>query len=117
MSYDLAFWKTTRKMDVPNHRIYEILSDGGHVDGLCEIPCKDIIRDMQQAFADWHVHENIYEKSDGQYFEVTCTVQFFRVDCYGVIAEELNQIIDVLAKYGCPVYDASLDVRFDEWSQ
>ncbi|MBR3469917.1 MAG: hypothetical protein IKH28_09530 [Lachnospiraceae bacterium] len=117
MSYDLAFWKTSQKMNIPNHRIYEILSGGGHVDGLCEIPCGDIIKDMRQAFADWYIHGNEYEKMDGQYFEVTYTNQFFRVDSYGVTVDELNRIMDVLAKYGCPVYDASIDVRFDEWSQ
>lgn len=115
MSYDLAFWKTVKKTDMPNHKIYEILSDGGRVDGLCEIPYENIIKDMRQAFADWHIHGNEYEKSDGQYFEVTYSNQFFRVDSYGVTADELNRIIDVLAKHGCPVYDASIDVRFDEW--
>ncbi len=68
---------------------------------------------MRQIFADWSIRGNEYEKADGQYFEITYTDYFFRVDSYGVTMRELNRIMDVLARYGCPVYAPSIDVRFD----
>ena len=41
------------------------------------------------------------------------TDQIVRVDCYGMTEYSMNKVIDILDKYNCPLYDSTIDVRFD----
>lgn len=48
-----------------------------------------------------------------QVIELFITDQFVRFDCYNVTYEFMNLIIDIMAKYECPLYDSTISVRFE----
>ena len=52
-------------------------------------------------------------KDNGNGFQLMITDQFVRVDCYGMTEYSMNKVIDILDKYNCPLYDSTIDVRFD----
>ena len=112
MSYDMSFWKQKTEIKKTNNEIYRILSGGEEIDGLCELPVSDIRNDFETVFKSWSISKNVFEK-ENQYFELMLKKQFVRVDCYGVEIQYLNAIIDIMLKYDCPFYDASIDTRFN----
>lgn len=116
MSRDLSFWKTSRILNKnENKKIYKELSQGRYLDCVDEIPNEEILVDLRNTFKEWKIYDNnIFEKDESS-FQLMINKQFVRVDCYSMSEFDMNQIIDIMFKYGCPLYDSSIDVRFDEW--
>lgn len=113
MSRDLSFWRTNKNLDKNNREIYTILSAKEYLLGVEELPLAKILLDINKVFSDWENHDNQYYEKNNESFQLMLTNQFVRVDCYGMTAGSMNDIIDILAEYGCPLYDSSIDVRFD----
>ena len=52
-------------------------------------------------------------QGDNSSFQIITTEQFVRFDCYGgIIRGDINIIIDILLKYGCPLYDPQIGICF-----
>ncbi|MCM1158503.1 MAG: hypothetical protein NC300_07275 [Bacteroidales bacterium] len=113
MARDLSFWKTKQKQTIENSKIYVLLSDEETVEGLENLPADKILNDIKTAFADWLCDGNTYFEKGDESFELMITEQFVRFDCYGITEEHMNQMIDIMLEYGCPLYDSSIDVRFE----
>lgn len=50
-----------------------------------------------------------------QYAEETYmpeTIECVNFECYSVTIENMNRIIDIMNKYGCPLYDSAISTRF-----
>lgn len=119
MSYDLNFWKLKRPTDGTNQEIYERLSDGEKVDGLEELPITKINIQINKEFktAKWTQLDELNWESEKGSFQIFTTPQFYRVDCYGMAGEDMNKIIEILAKFDCPLFDPQTGVRYENSKQ
>lgn len=59
------------------------------------------------AFSSWSWQnkdtcENLKGKGS---FEIYTTLQFVSIYCYGMNGNDMNNFIDILLKYDCPLYD------------
>jgi len=113
MSRDLSFWRTKKELTINNCEIYAALSDGNYLIDIDEIPKSEILQTFNDVFRKWKNYNNKYYEKGDESFELMLTNQFVRVDCHGMTEYNMNRIIDILIKYNCPLYDSSIDVRFD----
>lgn len=113
MSRDLSFWKYDGVPSLTHSEVYSMLSAGEHVDGVADLPITDILASVDKAFAEWDRPEATYYERDDELIEVYTTPQFVRFDCCGVSEDNMNQLIDVMLAFDCPLYDAAIDTRFD----
>lgn len=115
MARDLSFWKVKKVTQEKNKDIYIKLSEGEYLDFVAELPTEQILQDFKHAFSEWeNINGQCYVKAESE-IQLFITEQFVRADCYSVAEMDLNKIIDILLKYDCPLYDAIIDVRFDEY--
>lgn len=114
MSRDLSFWKYRELGNATNKEIYYELSQGRLLDCLEEIPVDQIFIDFKNEFFSWRSQDDKYYENNNEAFQLMITKQFVRVDCYNLTEYNMNKIIDIMLKYECPLYDAAIDVRFDE---
>ncbi len=117
MSVDLDFWRYKEGAAHDNDKVYRLACcDGETVEGLEDLPIEDILKKTASVFSDWNaLSENIYEKDDAS-FEISVTPQIVRFDCYGVSEDDMNRFIDIMADFGCPLYDPQISTRFDSWT-
>lgn len=114
MARDLSFWKTKEDVDIKNSEIYMKLSEGEYLDCIADLPIKQILQDLRNAFVEWeNVDDSYFTKGEAE-IQLFVTEQFVRADCYSVTEKDMNKIIDTLLVYDCPLYDSLIDVRFDE---
>ena len=113
MARDLSFWKYTDGVYLDNQDVYKKLSGSVFVDGLESLPIPKILSDIEQAFINWNKESDVdFQKGDSS-FQIFMTGQFVRIDCYSMLDDDLNTIIDILYEYDCPLYDSQISARFD----
>ncbi len=113
MSRDLSFWKYEVPLNLKHNNVYAELSQGMFVEGLAELPVSDILRTVDNAFVTWHKSDAVHYENGEEMIEVFTTSQFLRFDCYEVSEQHMNRLIDIMLEYGCPLYDAAINIRFD----
>ncbi len=114
MGRDLSFWKKKKNIQIENSEVYENLTNGKYLEYICDIPVEKILHDFQSEFAEWKCLDDLYFEKGDEAFQLLLTKQFVRADCFDMTEQSMNKIIDILLKYECPLYDAAIDVRFDE---
>ncbi len=117
MGADLNFWKYQDGISLDNAVVYEkACCNQEHVEGLADLPIAEILNEMAAAFADWNAIDLYnYEKKEGQgSFQITATPQAVRFDCYAMEQAQQKRFSAIMAKFGCPLYDPQLSVRFDK---
>lgn len=113
MSVDLSFWKYKGAVTRKHSEVYADLSNGEVLEELVQLPVADILQKVEENFASWNrLDETHFEKNE-EMIEIYTTSQFVRFDCYGVSEQNMNVLIDIMQTYDCPLYDSSMDVRFD----
>lgn len=114
MSYDINFWRYKPGISLDHQEVYELLSDGKRVEGLEDLPIREMLARLESQFADWErLGERNFEGGNRGAFEIFTTPQFLRVDCYGMSGDDMNQIIDIANEFGCPLFDPQVGKRFD----
>jgi len=113
MSYDLTFWKTSDKTITDNNAIYLALLDGQYLSNIDELPSAQIQNDFNEVFSDWENTNNTSYEKGSEFFHLMISKQFVSAACYAVTQGNMNRIMDILFEYGCPLYDAQLNIRFD----
>jgi hypothetical protein len=94
--------------------VYSRLCAAERVEGLEDLPIERIMARVAEAFASgWErLDEWNWESAEGS-FQISTTPQYFRVDCYGLTGETMNQFIDIAQEFGCKLYDPQTGVRFE----
>ena len=116
MSVDLNFWKYKQGISLNHQDVYQAACCNGEIiKGLRELPIADIIARIKEVFSHWNYQqENTFESDGTGAFEIFTTSQIIRFDCYGMDANDMNRLIDIMLKFGCPLYDPQINTRFDE---
>jgi hypothetical protein len=119
MSYELMFWRQAAMMTLSSKAIYESLNENRAVDGLSDLPIEDMISDLTSLFPDAVRESNDSRESIAWFsqnqedsFRATWSAQHFRVDCNRLPLNQVNEIVNMSAKYGCPLYDPQTGERF-----
>ena len=115
MSYDINFWKQERSLELTNEEIYAKLCSDEAVDGLARLPTDKILQRLRERFPAFDPSDDFpdVELEDGN-IEFLWSDYYFRFDLRGnVCASEKNAIVDILAQYGCPMYDPQSGTRYD----
>ena len=115
MSYDLDFWKYKPGVMLDHQQVYERLSDGQQVEGLCDLPIVDILQRVKIVFTDagWEQLDELNWEGDDGAFQIFTTPQFIRFDCYSMDGDDMNRIIDIADEFDCPLYDPQAGQRYD----
>ena len=113
MVRDLSFWKYDRIPTLKHSEVYYLLSAGECVEGIADLPITDVLISVDEAFSTWKKLDATHYKKDSAIIEVYTTPQFVRFDCYDVSEDNMNQLIDIMLVYDCPLYDAMIDTRFE----
>lgn len=113
MARDLSFWKYKTDTVQNDEAVYNKLIAGIKVDEVEQLPVKNILFNIKDVFGEWNWTSQTTLEKDEQMIEIFMTEQIVRFDCYSVINENMNLIIDIMNKYGCPLYDSSISIRFE----
>ncbi len=114
MSYGLSFWKYKSGVTLNHQEVCEKLSDGDFVEGLEDLPISIITEQIELAFSQYFekLDEFTWESDNGG-FQMYVTPQFLHFDCYQMTGDDMNKIIDIANKYGCPLFDPQEGRRYD----
>lgn len=120
MSYDLWFWRQTKPSGLPLDAVCSLLAEDKLIDGIAVLPIDEIRAALVAAFPDIEDgHTSMSWEGNGSYFEVALPVYgtHLAVSCgYKLLAhpEPLNRIIDVMAGFGCALYDPQTGKRYTQ---
>lgn len=120
MSMDLDFWKYKKGVSHDDKHVYEsACCDGDIVASVEDLPIDAIQQKIAEVFSDWtQLDTNHYLKEGEGEFEIFTTKQIVRFDCsYKTSHETLNQLINIMNEFGCPLYDPQVSTRFDTWTE
>ncbi|MCL1666565.1 hypothetical protein M2T82_00665 [Elizabethkingia ursingii] len=115
MGYDLNFWIYKKGIYLNNQEVYKKGSNGEIIEGLEELPIEQIHQEIADEFREWEMEDSdrSWENPNGKgALIMESTSQFVRFDCYGMTGDDMNRIIDVMLKFGCPLYDPP--TRYDQ---
>lgn len=115
MSIDLDFWRVREGVSLDHAAVYRrACCDGEAVEGLEDLPVEEILRAVASAFPEWEASGALdYQREGRGSFQVSAAPRMVRFDCYGMEREDMRRFSALMAKFGCPLYDPQLEVRFD----
>ena len=121
IAYDLVFWKETGDPGVSPSVVYRSLIDGHSVVELETLPIETILSELIAALPGSVRESNTsglewidWDSDDGlSSIQISWSNVHVYADCRSVSYEIVNRIIEVLAGFGCPLYDPQEDERFD----
>ena len=109
-SLDLAFWKPSPGFRDDPPTVFERLREGERVEGLEELPVRDMVEAVADAFGDWdRIDELDWESASGAAFQLFTTPQFLNADCYSMTEEDRKRIVDAVAAFGCSLHEPKSD--------
>lgn len=112
MPYSLVFWKERQPLTMSPAAVAQELTWGEDVDGLIDLPIKEIIDRLKAEFPQHRETPGLLTiETGGGKCLATWTWQFVRLECQDVPADERQRLIDVLEEFGCPPYDPQTDER------
>lgn len=117
--YELLFWRYLDEIYLNHHEVYEALVEKEGVIGLEKLPVEVIINRINSVFSKWErIDENSWKNNAGKgAFQVITTPQSIKIDCYGTEGKSMNQLVDLMLEFKCPLYDPQVPERYDEMSE
>ena len=117
--YELLFWQYQDGIYLNHHLVYEALVEQQEVEGLEVLPVQVILNRINSVFSSWEkVDDNSWKNNKGKgAFQIKTTPQSIQIDCYGTEGKIMNQLVDALAEFNCPLYDPQVPERYDEMSE
>ncbi|TRX01001.1 hypothetical protein [Flavobacterium gawalongense] len=117
--YELLFWRYQDGIYLNHHLVYEAIIEEQEVEGLEELPVTVILNRINTLFSQWEkVDDNSWKNNKGKgAFQIKTTPQSIQIDCYGTEGKIMNQLVDALAEFNCPLYDPQVPERYDEMSE
>ena len=120
MSYDLWFWRQTKPSELSLDAICDTLAEDKLLDEIAVLPIDDIKAAVIAEFPDIEdeLTSMIWDGNDS-YFQVSwpVTATHVSVSCgYKLLdnPEPLNRMIDVMAGFGCALYDPQTGERYSQ---
>ncbi|MCI0361742.1 MAG: hypothetical protein L0211_24925 [Planctomycetaceae bacterium] len=101
----LLFWKARPDLNLPAEAIAREINWGEEVDGLIDLPVKEIIDRLKAEFPEHDERPGSLaaKTPGGGSWEATWGWQFFRVELHDAEGDARQRLMDVLAEFGCGV--------------
>ena len=112
MSYDLFFWtQKPDSVDTPND-VCNALTDGVSSDAVQSIDETAIMDDIRAAFPSAQPDRYSFSTDYGS-VDFYVTEQYASFMIYGHLGEFVDQIVELMERHRCCLYDPQLDTRYD----
>lgn len=111
MSHIIAWWKPSPGLLTPAEMIHRTLMGEQDVDGLIDLPIRQMIDATKEHFANCREIAGLLSwKGDAQAIDWTWSYQTMRAAAEHFRDEDRETIIDIAHRHGCTVYDANLNL-------
>jgi hypothetical protein len=103
----LLFWNPGPNVRLTSAEVARELAFGEEVEGLIDLPVKEIIDKLQAEFPQCQEQPGtLVGHSGGGTFEATWTWQHLKIDCHNFSAADRQRLIETIEAFGCMAYDA-----------
>jgi hypothetical protein len=103
----LMFWKERQPLVLSPAEVCRELVWGEDVDGLVDLPVKEILDRLKGAFPRHRETPGlVVVQPAAGYCEATWTWQHVRLQCHDVSPADRERLIEILAEFGCQPYEA-----------
>src|SRR5262245_469833 len=107
-THQLLFWKPGPAVKLSAAEIARELVWGEEVDGLIDLPVRDIIDCLKTEFQQ---HEEttgvLIGRTGAGSFEVTWTWQHIRGDCHDLALDDRQRLIETIESFDCMAYETA----------
>ena len=106
MQQVLMFWRQQPQVQQPAEMISQELSFGEDVDGLVDLPVKEVIDRIKAEFTG--VDEKpglLVGRGQAGQFEVSWTWQFFRIEGPHLDEDDRQKFLSIGRDFGCQAYE------------
>jgi hypothetical protein len=110
--YTLYFWNQPPDFSSSPAVVAQELQFGNDVDGLIDLPIKDIIDRLKAEFPGAVERAGTLTDKSGQgSFEASWSWQFVKLDCHDVAEEARQRLCEILQEFSATPYDPQLNLR------
>jgi hypothetical protein len=108
----LYLWREQGATDKSPAAIARELDADHDVEGLADLPIKDMLDCLKQQFPGiQEIAGRIRWISGDERFMATWTWQFMRIECENLSDEHRDKFFDLARRFRCPVYDAQMNLK------
>ena len=112
MPYSLFFWNEPAGFPLTPAHIAQELQYGNDVEGLIDLPVKEIIDRLKTEFPGAVEKAGVLSaNTDSGSFEASWSWQFVKLDCHDLSEEIRQQLCDLMQGFDAPAYDPQLNLR------
>lgn len=112
MSHLLYLWREQRDVALSPGEIQRRLDGGEDVEGLADLPIKDLIEAIKREFSGCkEMAGQLMWAAGGERFVSTWSWQYLRVESENLIDEHRDKFLEIAQAFGCPVYDPQLNIK------
>lgn len=112
MPYTLYFWNQPAGFSLVPASIAQELQQGNDVEGLIDLPVKEILDRLKAAFPGAAEGAGaLTAKAENGSFEATWSWQFLRIDSHDLPEETCERLCEIMQDFGAPAYDPQLNLR------
>jgi hypothetical protein len=112
MPHLLYLWREERPVELAAAQIQRLLDTGDDVDGLADLPIKEMIDQLKREFHGAKETAGLLSwKSGEEQFHATWSWQFMRIESDNLLDEHRDKFLDLARHFGCPVYDPQLNLK------
>ncbi len=110
--YTLYFWNQPAGFSPPHAHIAQELQYGNDVEGLIDLPVKEIIDRLKAEYPGAVERAGVLTaKANGGSFDATWSWQFLKLDCHDLADETRLQLCEIMQEFSAPAYDPQLNLR------
>ncbi len=107
MQSDLLFWKAGPALKLSAPEVTRELIWGEEVDGLVDLPIRDILDRLKAEFPDHDEKTGLLVgRTSGGAFEATWSWQHLKVHCHDLPAADRQRLIDMIESFDCMACEA-----------
>ena len=108
MSETLMFWKARNELALPPELVAQELHWGEEVNGLVDLPVKEILDRLKLEFPHFDEQPGLLKAQTvvGGQWQASWTWQHLKIELQDVPEVARQRLMDVLAEFGCRVYEA-----------
>jgi hypothetical protein len=110
--YTLYFWNQPTGFSPAHGHVAQELLHGNDVEGLDDLPVKEIIDRLKGEFPGAIESAGILSaKGASGHFEASWSWQFVKFDCHDLDEETRQRLCEIMQEFSAPAYDPQLNFR------
>src|SRR6478672_986397 len=102
-----AMWRAGDQVKLPPQEVFQTLEFGEDVEGLIDLPIKELIQEVRQIFPQAGERAGVVEGASAVgRVSVTWTWQWLRVEGTDLTPAEVEDISQLATRYSCTVFES-----------